>query len=48
MKIFVKTLTGKTLFIEIGRLEKVEILTHKILDLEGIPPESQRIIYKGK
>jgi hypothetical protein len=37
MKIYVKTETGKTLYIEINKFYKVDSLTLKIEELEGIP-----------
>jgi hypothetical protein len=40
MKIYIKTLTGKTLYIEISKTDKVDSLRHKIYDLEGIPPDA--------
>ena len=49
MHIFVKTLTGKTITIEVSDTEElVSYIKEKIKDKEGIPPHEQRLIYVGK
>lgn len=44
-QIFVKTLTGKTIVLEITPETTIEEIKNKIEDREGVPAEEQRLIY---
>lgn len=48
MQIFVKTLSGSTITLDVQPTDTVQKVKEYIFDKEGVPADQQRLIFSGK
>ena len=48
MHIFINTLTGRVITLEVEASDRIETVNPKIYDIVGIPPEYQRLVFGGR
>jgi large subunit ribosomal protein L40e len=48
MQIFVKTLEGKTITLEVEPNDSIDAIKAKVQEKQGIPPEQQNLFFAGK
>jgi len=48
MQIFIKTVTGKTIGMDVEPSDSVEDVKQRLEEKEGIPPDAQRLVFAGK
>ena len=48
MQVFLRTLTGKNITMEVDANDSIQMVKQKIQDKEGVPSNEQRLIFAGK